>query len=362
MKRVNLLTKYSVLYLLLFLIIIIVLAKAVNVSNEALFVSVTTAILIYVFSFFFIYKEIKVPLKHLFEFSGMLKMPEGSNEDEDDFDKKSDELNELLEDLESMKSGRVLNKEIYTTINELSLIARRTLHEINTAKVFRINRNEFMGNVAHELRTPIFAIQLSLETLLDGAINDEEVNEDFLSRALNQTKRLKELVDDLISISKFETGVKMSMRYFPIAKAVEETVIELSNLAERKNVHLEFVNGYAEDLTAFGDEQRLRQVLINLVDNAIKYTPQEGNVRVYLDVKEKEVSVVVKDNGIGIPKKDLPRIFERFYRVDKARSRDVGGSGLGLSIVKHILEAHSTQIRVESDVDKGTKFEFSLKR
>jgi len=219
-----------------------------------------------------------------------------------------------------------------------------------------------MGNVAHELRTPIFAIQLSIETLLDGAINDEEVNEDFLSRALNQTKRLKELVDDLISISKFETGVKMSMRYFPIAKAIEETVGELSNLATNKNVHLEFANGYAEDLTAFGDEKRLRQVIINLVDNAIKYTPQEGRVIVSLDVKEKEVSVIVKDDGIGIPKKDLPRIFERFYRVDKARSRDIGGSGLGLSIVKHILEAHSSHIKVESEVDKGTKFEFSLKR
>ncbi|MBK6505648.1 MAG: hypothetical protein IPG02_08280 [Ignavibacteria bacterium] len=277
MKRVNLLTKYSVLFFLLLLIVIIILAKLVNVSNEALLVSAVTAILMYAFTSFFIHKEIRIPLRYLYRFSGKLKLPAESSEDDDDFDKKSDELNDLIEDLESMKTGRVLNKEIFETINELHLIAKRTLHEINTAKVFRINRNEFMGNVAHELRTPIFAIQLSIETLLDGAINDEEVNEDFLSRALNQTKRLKELVDDL-------------------------------------------------------------------------------------DVKEKEVSVIVKDDGIGIPKKDLPRIFERFYRVDKARSRDIGGSGLGLSIVKHILEAHSSHIKVESEVDKGTKFEFSLKR
>ena len=242
------------------------------------------------------------------------------------------------------------------------MIAKRTLHEINTAKTFRINRNEFMGNVAHELRTPIFAIQLSLETLLDGAINDEEVNEDFLSRALNQTKRLKELVDDLISISKFETGVKMSMRYFPISKAIEETVSELSDLAQSKDVGLTFSNGHSEEITVFGDEQRLKQVLVNLVDNAIKYTPKSGMIDVKLDIREKDVSVIVQDNGIGIPKKDLPRIFERFYRVDKARSRDIGGSGLGLSIVKHILEAHSSQIRVDSEVDKGTKFEFVLKR
>ena len=362
MKKVNVLTKYSVLIALLFLIIIILLAKLFNASNDALIAVSLSAVAIFIFSFVFIQREITAPLKQLFNFSEKLKLPDDSSEEEDDFDKKSDELNDLIEDLELIRGGRVHNKEIYYTLNELIMIAKRTLHEINTAKTFRINRNEFMGNVAHELRTPIFAIQLSLETLLDGAINDEEVNEDFLSRALNQTKRLKELVDDLISISKFETGVKMSMRYFPISKAIEETVSELSDLAQSKDVGLTFSNGHSEEITVFGDEQRLKQVLVNLVDNAIKYTPKSGMIDVKLDIREKDVSVIVQDNGIGIPKKDLPRIFERFYRVDKARSRDIGGSGLGLSIVKHILEAHSSQIRVDSEVDKGTKFEFVLKR
>ncbi len=362
MKRINILTFFAIFYAFLFLVLIIIYSKIINVSNEALLYSGITAIITFLFSFLFIFKEIKSPLKQLFRLSEKLKLQEEITEDEYDFERKSDELKELIEELETLRSGNVLNKEIYETINELLLIAKRTLHEINTAKIFRINRNEFMGNVAHELRTPIFAIQLSLETLLDGAINDEEVNEDFLARALNQTKRLKELVDDLISIAKFETGVKMSMRYFPIAKAVSETVNELSNVAISKNVSLTFTNGQSDELTVFGDEQRLRQVLVNLVDNAIKYTPENGKIELSLAVREKEVSVIVEDNGIGIPKKDLPRVFERFYRVDKARSRDVGGSGLGLSIVKHILEAHSSVMKVESEVEKGTRFEFILKR
>ncbi|MBK8551121.1 MAG: ATP-binding protein [Ignavibacteria bacterium] len=256
----------------------------------------------------------------------------------------------------------MLNKEIFEIIEELYSISQRTLHELETAKIFKVNRNEFMGNVAHELRTPIFAIQLSLETLLDGAINDEKVNVDFLSRAFNQTKRLKSLVDDLISISKFETGVKMSKRYFGISNTIHKTIDELNALAKNKNISIEFDSSVANGVSVFGDEERLQQVLVNLIDNAIKYTSKEGFVRVTLDVKEKEVIVNIEDNGIGIPKKDLPRIFERFYRVDKTRSRDIGGSGLGLSIVKHILEAHSSQIKVESEESKGTKFEFSLKR
>jgi signal transduction histidine kinase len=118
----------------------------------------------------------------------------------------------------------------------------------------------------------------------------------------------------------------------------------------------------ANGVNVFGDEERMQQVLVNLIDNSIKYTHADGFVKVSLDVKEKDVTVHIEDNGIGIPKKDLPRIFERFYRVDKTRSRDIGGSGLGLSIVKHILEAHSSQIKVESEESKGTKIEFSLKR
>lgn len=361
MKRVNLLTKFSVLFLVLLLLLLVVLSKAANVTNETLIYSAFISLFLYIFCIIFIYAEIKSPLKKLFYFSNKLKVKEDS-EEFDQFDKKVNELNELIDDLNNLKNGTVLNKEIYEITEELFLIANRTMYELDTAKMFKVNRNEFMGNVAHELRTPIFAIQLSLETLLDGAINDEKVNVDFITRAFNQTKRLKELVDDLITISKFETGVKMSKRYFGISNTIHKTIDELRDLADKKNVSIEFDSSDVNGVSVFGDEERLKQVLVNLIDNAIKYTSNNGRIKVSLSLKEKEVIVIIEDNGIGIPRKDLPRIFERFYRVDKTRSRDIGGSGLGLSIVKHILEAHSSQIKVESEENKGTKFEFNLKR
>ncbi|MEO6695072.1 MAG: ATP-binding protein [Ignavibacteria bacterium] len=362
MKRVNLLTKYSVLFFAFLFLLIIFLSKIIDVSNEALFTSVIVSIAIFILSFLFIGKEVISPLKKIFALSGKLKLKEEDYDDFNHFDKKINDLNELLEELNKLRSGSVLNKEIFRIINELHMIALRTMHELETAKVFKVNRNEFMGNVAHELRTPIFAIQLSLETLLDGAITDEKVNMDFLNRAFNQTKRLKELVDDLIRIAKFETGVKMSKRYFEISNTITKTIDDLKTVTDNKNITLNYDSAGLNGVTVFGDEERLQQVLVNLIDNSVKYTPVNGAIKVALAVKEKEVIVSVEDNGMGIPKKDLPRIFERFYRVDKTRSRDVGGSGLGLSIVKHILEAHSSQIKVESDLNKGSKFEFNLKR
>ncbi|MCB0728469.1 MAG: GHKL domain-containing protein [Ignavibacteriae bacterium] len=361
MKRVNLLTKYSVLFFTIFLLLFVFLSQVIDVSNETLITVSLISIFFFIFSIIFIFTEINTPLKKLFAFSDKLKLRD-DYDDIDHFEKKISEINTILDQLSDLRSGSMINKEMYQITDELYSVAQRTKFELETAKVFKINRNEFMGNVAHELRTPIFAIQLSLETLLDGAVNDEKVNIDFLDRAFNQTKRLKSLVDDLISISKFETGLKMSKRYFGISNTINKTIDELNALAENKNVSLEYDPSIANGVSVFGDEERIKQVLVNLIDNAIKYTSTEGFVKVSLDVKEKEVFINVQDNGIGIPKKDQPRIFERFYRVDKARSRDAGGSGLGLSIVKHILEAHSSSIKVESEENKGTKFMFNLKR
>lgn len=362
MNRVNLLTKYSLLFFTFFLVVFIFLSKVIDISNEALLISSLALILFYLFSVYFIYKEINVSLKKIFSLSDRLKLRDSESGNSDEFDRKINEINSLISEMETMKSGYAMNREIYRITNEFYSIAKRTLHELETAKVFKVDRNEFLGNVAHELRTPIFAIQLSLETLLDGAINDENVNIDFLNRAFSQTKRLTELVDDLISISKFETGVKMSRRYFAIENIVRSTIDELSALAVKKNISVNFFPPDVKDVKVFGDEQRLRQVLVNLIDNAVKYTPSDGNVNVSINVQEKEVWITVEDTGIGIPQKDIKRIFERFYRVDKTRSREIGGSGLGLSIVKHILEAHSSQIKVESEPKKGSKFAFSLKR
>ncbi|MBL8005984.1 MAG: ATP-binding protein [Ignavibacteria bacterium] len=362
MKRVNLLTKYSLLFFTFFLVVFIFLSKVIDISNEALLISSLALILFYLISVYFIYKEINVSLKKIFSLSDRLKLRDSESGNTGEFDRKISEINGLISELETMKSGYVMNREIYRITNEFYSIAKRTLHELETAKVFKVDRNEFLGNVAHELRTPIFAIQLSLETLLDGAINDENVNIDFLNRAFIQTKRLTELVDDLISISKFETGVKMSRRYFAIENIVRSTIDELSALAAKKNISVNFFPPDIKDVKVFGDEQRLQQVLVNLIDNAVKYTPSDGNVNVSIDVQEKEVWISVEDTGIGIPQKDIKRIFERFYRVDKTRSREIGGSGLGLSIVKHILEAHSSQIKVESEPNLGSRFAFSLKR
>jgi two-component system, OmpR family, phosphate regulon sensor histidine kinase PhoR len=279
---------------------------------------------------------------------------------ENNYEEKISELNKILEELSSKEKLFKVNNEVYELYVDIILVIKRVINELNTAKIFKINRNEFLGNVTHELRTPIFAIQLSLETLLDGAINDENVNKDFLKRALNQTTRLTELVDDLIEISKLETDMKISKRYFEINRFIYDIKNELSELSKKRKTEIKVESEVSDKTRAFGDEERLKQVFINLIDNAIKYTNEDGEIKIGITKTEKDVLISVSDNGVGIPKDDLPRIFERFYRVDKTRSRDMGGSGLGLSIVKHILELHNSIIKVESEEGKGTRFEFNL--
>ncbi len=222
-------------------------------------------------------------------------------------------------------------------------------------------RTEFLGNVSHELRTPIFAVQGMLETLLDGAVDDPEVNRDFLRRALNNTKNLNALLNDLIEISRIESGdMKMSFRYFDVGEFLRGVAAEMAPIAEPRGVRIgvETLHGQKE---VYGDRERLKQVLVNLVDNAIKYNREGGAVRIRTTATGEGVRLSVEDEGIGIPAEHVERIFERFYRVDKERSRDAGGTGLGLAIVKHIVEAHGSTVRVESTPGKGTVFNFSLK-
>jgi len=282
------------------------------------------------------------------------------NSSENNYEEKLAGLAKVLSEISSNEKLLSANKEIYSIQEGLIAVANRLISELNTAKVFKINRNEFLGNVSHELRTPIFAIQLSLETLIDGAVKDDNVNMDFLNRALKQTARLKELVEDLINISKLETGMKISKRYFEINRFIQGIVNDLSGLSKKSNVEIKVDSSVSDKTRVFGDEERLKQVIINLIDNAIKYASENGTILIGIKGGEKDATISISDNGIGIPKDDLPRIFERFYRVDKTRSRDMGGSGLGLSIVKHILELHNSTITVESEEGKGTKFEFKL--
>lgn len=297
------------------------------------------------------------------EFFGKYSKQLMSNEEThelNNYEEKISKVNDIIDDMRKSFDKPAGDNEFKELYNSFLLIANRLLDELNTAKIFKVNRNEFLGNVAHELRTPIFAIQLSLETLADGAINDTSVNKDFLEKAKRQSNRLKELVDDLIHISRLEEGMKLSKRYFSINQLIKDTINELSGIIKSKNINLLFETEIQDVSVVFADAERIKQVLINLIDNSSKYTLENGNITISTKPGEKCVRVSVEDTGLGIPKEDLPRIFERFYRVDKTRSRDMGGSGLGLSIVKHILELHNSQVKVESEPGKGTKFEFNL--
>ncbi len=241
-----------------------------------------------------------------------------------------------------------------------SMIDRLNADILKLRKLERM-RSEFLGNVSHELRTPIFAIQGMLETLLSGALDDPQVSRDFIERALRNTQRLNTLLGDLIEISRIESGeMKMSFRYFNLDEFLKGVVAEFRDQAERAGITLL----YTPDSTAreaLGDRERLRQAMDNLIDNALKYTPAGGTVRVGVSWSRDSCTVHVDDTGIGIAPEHLTRIFERFYRVDRERSREAGGTGLGLAIVKHIVEAHGGQIAVESTPGSGSSFRFTLK-
>jgi two-component system, OmpR family, phosphate regulon sensor histidine kinase PhoR len=243
----------------------------------------------------------------------------------------------------------------------LNAMAEKLSSDIGRMKKLEQVRSEFLGNVSHELRTPIFSIQGFLETLLDGAVDDPAVNREFLERAHRQATRLNSLLNDLIDISRIESGdMKMSFRYFPVSELLDQTLEEVQEQAEKKRIRLTCsVVPPARDV--YGDRERLKQVLINLVDNAVKYTGEGGRVECSAKLQEGRCLIEVKDNGPGIAPEHLGRIFERFYRVDHDRSRDAGGTGLGLAIVKHIVEAHGSQVAVRSELGKGSAFSFSLK-
>lgn len=229
-------------------------------------------------------------------------------------------------------------------------------------------RSEFLANVSHELRTPIFAVQGFLETLLGGAVDDPKVNRDFLERAQSQAERLNALLSDLIDISRIESGeMRMSFRMFDIQPFLRDLVAEMQHIAEQKRIELYFTGNILphREIMAFGDKERIKQVMVNLIDNAIKYTNRNGSIKVELlndTPNAEELTIRVHDHGIGVASEHLSRLFERFYRVDKDRSRtSPGGTGLGLAICKHIVEAHKGAIWVESEPGMGSTFSFTLR-
>jgi two-component system phosphate regulon sensor histidine kinase PhoR len=255
----------------------------------------------------------------------------------------------------------ILSKNLSGLENEIKEMFEKAKSDIEYLKRLQRMRSQFLANVSHELRTPIFAMQGYLETLLDGAINDPKVNKHFLEKANQHTISLSNLLNDLIDISMIESGeMRMSYRYFEINPFIDSIIAELDSLVQEKNIKFVF-NPAKEGLQVYADKDKLKQVFVNLLQNAIKYT-DAGTVEVILVEEKKFVDVIIKDTGIGIPEEDLDRIFERFYRVDKARSRAVGGTGLGLAIVKHIVEAHGSKIMVQSKLGEGSQFSFKLKK
>jgi two-component system, OmpR family, phosphate regulon sensor histidine kinase PhoR len=220
--------------------------------------------------------------------------------------------------------------------------------------------------VSHELKTPIAAVKGFAETLLAGALNDRETAKSFLQIIFDESERLNRLIGDILELSKIESK-RIPLHFSPVhmAEFIEKSLSMMSTEAEKKGIVLSAE--VDEDIYLEADEDRLRQIFINLLSNGISYTQDGGKVKVRvepimmnMDGEYERLRIVVSDTGIGIPKKDLPRIFERFYRVDKARSRISGGTGLGLSIVKHLVELHKGTIRVESEVGMGTKFIIDL--
>ena len=221
-------------------------------------------------------------------------------------------------------------------------------------------RREFLGNLAHELKTPVFSIQGYILTLLEGGLEDKTVNRKFLERASNATERMTLLLEDLDNITKMEVNqIELDLTTFDIVELVEDVFKELELKAESKKMTLKFAKEY-DRIKVKADRRKINQVLMNLIGNSIDYGVKKGNTTVRFYLMNDIVTIEVSDNGPGIHESEIPRLFERFYRVEKSRNRNEGGSGLGLAIVKHILEAHNQTISVRSTIDIGSTFIFSL--
>ena len=232
--------------------------------------------------------------------------------------------------------------------------------ELITLKTAEKYRREFFGNVSHELKTPIFNIQGYVETLINGALYDKSVNKKYLKRTSKSVDRLIYIIRDLETISQLESEeLKLEMTEWNLKGLINEIIDQFEIKSEQKKI--KFIHDKkSTNFNVIADRDKITQVLTNLISNAIKYGKNRGFIKIGCHQTKSKCVVSVKDNGIGISEKNIPRLFERFYRVDKSRSRDQGGTGLGLAIVKHIVEAHGQEINVQSNVGKGTDFRFSI--
>jgi two-component system phosphate regulon sensor histidine kinase PhoR len=261
---------------------------------------------------------------------------------------------ELRKDLEERDIIKEVNEEVVDW-------AKHKTKEIAQLKQMARYRKEFLGNVSHELKTPIFTIQGYVLTLLDGGIDDPEINKKYLKKTEKSINRMISIVEDLEAITKLESGeLQLKYEVFDIVDLFKEVLESQELKAKNKKTSLQFDAKYEKPIKVYADKERIYQTATNLIVNSINYGKEGGKTEVsFMDMGD-NILVEVTDDGIGISEKDIPRIFERFYRVDKSRSREQGGTGLGLAIVKHIIEGHNQTINVRSTVSKGTSFAFTL--
>ena len=277
-------------------------------------------------------------------------------------------IKRIYDDLTLLESSTFRRDQITTDMatltEEIDRYAQNKKLEIETLKVREEYRKEFMGNVSHELKTPLFTVQGYISTLLDGAVDDPKLLKKYLKRADKGVERLIYIIKDLDMITKLEVGdLSLDMEKFDIVELIQNVFEMFEMKASKKKISLVFDIEYNEPIPVVGDKERIQQVLSNLIVNSIKYGREKGTTEVSIEnlIKNK-VIVRVTDNGEGIEEENISRLFERFYRVDKSGSRKEGGSGLGLAIVKHIIEAHDEKIYVESEFGVGSEFSFTLEK
>lgn len=262
-----------------------------------------------------------------------------------------------------LKKG-IEEKDIINDVNqEVQNWADKKMQEIDQLKQMAKYRKEFVGNVSHELKTPIFNIQGYILTLLDGGLYDSNINQKYLEKTEKSINRMISIVKDLEEITRLESGeLKLNRSTFNIIKLVEDIFESQEIKKKERNISLSIKNNTDKPIWVNADREQIDHLITNLIVNSINYGKDNGITEVSFMEMGENILIDIEDNGNGIAKEDIPRIFERFYRVDKSRSRDSGGTGLGLSIVKHIIEAHNQTINVRSSINKGTSFAFTLKK
>jgi len=270
----------------------------------------------------------------------------------------------LIYDSKKEKTAKDISNESLEDVNAKVIEwAESTKKEIATLKSLEEYRKNYVGNISHELKTPIFSIQAYLHTLLEGGLYDDNINMDYLKRAADNTERLQNIVEDLDIITRLESGqAELDIKRFDIKELVRDIFLDLKPIAKKKKISLMLKDGASQSFYVMADRESIRQVFTNLLVNSIKYGKEGGTTKVSFYDMESEILTEVSDNGIGIDEKHLKHVFDRFYRVDSSRSRKQGGSGLGLAIVKHIIEAHDQTINVRSTPDIGSTFGFTIKK